>query len=93
VNRPFATERDRRRAAARAALMACHGLAHTPDAVAGLLRPFAGRFLIDPADAGRADPIAGLGVEPVLAPVIGIDAAERAALVSVLRALAERAPR
>jgi LPPG:FO 2-phospho-L-lactate transferase len=91
VDRSVRTERDRHRAAARAALLAAQGRAHTPEAVAELLSPFAGGFVLDPADAGRAGRVAGYGVVPVLAPVVGIDPGERAALVEVLGELAARA--
>jgi LPPG:FO 2-phospho-L-lactate transferase len=87
LNRPTVTERDRHRARARAALLACHGVPHTPCGVAGLLRSFAGRLMIDPADADSAGPIVRLGMEPVLAPVIGLNRRERAEQVRVLLAV------
>lgn len=88
VNRPAVTEPARARARARAGLLACRGVQHTPDGVAGLLHPFAGRLAIDPVDAHYADRISRLGIEPLLAPVIGADPAERTDLMRVLRVVA-----
>ena len=95
MNRPVVVERDRHRARARAMLLTARGIPHTVAGLAGLLRPFAGRMVIDPVDAASAGPVARSGMEPLLAPVIGLDGPERSAQVRALLAAgpAQRADR
>lgn len=90
AGRPLVTDRDRHRAAARAALMACRGLAHTPGDYARWIAPLASHVVLDPSDAAWSPDVTDLGLEVLLAPVIGADPDEREALVDAVLAVAER---
>ncbi|MBA3743347.1 MAG: 2-phospho-L-lactate transferase, partial [Sporichthya sp.] len=54
----------------RAALLAARGLAADAPAVAGLYRDFCRRFVLDQADADRADDVRRHGLEPVVVPTL-----------------------
>jgi LPPG:FO 2-phospho-L-lactate transferase len=82
--RPLVTDRDRHRAVARAALMACQGLAHTPGDYARWIGPLASHVVLDPADANWAPLVSHCGAEVVFGPVIGNDPDERRMLVDVV---------
>lgn len=82
--RPLVTGRDRHRAAARAALMACQGLAHTPGDYARWIVPLASHVVLDPADANWAPHVSRSGVAVVSGPVIGNDPYERSMMVDVV---------
>lgn len=71
ARRPLVSERDRRRAHARAALLRSRGLLHTPEAVAGLYVDVVDAFVIDPSDATDLDSVeaaAGAGTTVMIAP-------------------------
>jgi len=87
LGRPATTDRDRHRDKARRQLLAAAGIDHTPSGIAEWLSPLASHFVIDPTDAEWAAAVAATGAAPVLAPVIGIDAAERRALAVVVRSM------
>ncbi|MDY7106649.1 MAG: 2-phospho-L-lactate transferase CofD family protein [Actinomycetota bacterium] len=82
LGRPLGSDRDRHRAAARAALMACRGLAHTPVDHARWIASVVSHVAVDASDVTWAPAIADLGVEVILAPVIGIDPDERRTLLA-----------
>jgi LPPG:FO 2-phospho-L-lactate transferase len=84
AGRPLTTDRDRHRAAARAALMACRGLAHTPGDYARWIAPLASHVVLDPSDAAWLPDVIDTGAEVVLAPAIGMDPAERRGLLDAL---------
>jgi LPPG:FO 2-phospho-L-lactate transferase len=89
VGRALATDRDRHRDAARRRLMSAAGIGHTPGAIATWLMPLVTHFAVDPSDAGCYEAVAATGALPVIAPVIGIDANERRALVELFDSLRE----
>jgi LPPG:FO 2-phospho-L-lactate transferase len=87
LGRPVTTDRDRHRQAARRQLLSAVGIAHTPSAIAAWMAPLVSHFAIDPSDVNWSDSVAVTGALPVLAPVIGIDPGERAALIELCRSL------
>lgn len=87
LGRPVTTDRDRHRAQARERLMAATGMAHTPAAVARWLAPVVSHVAVDPSDAGWLGEVGATGASALVAPVIGIDASERRALVELFREL------
>jgi LPPG:FO 2-phospho-L-lactate transferase len=84
---------ERRRAAARAALLASVGLPATPAAVAGRYRDLADRFVLDRADADRADAVRAAGVKPVIAPTLLHLGADPTPLLTALLEGREQPPR
>lgn len=64
---PITDPGERRRAASRAALLAAEGVPATPEGVASVYTGLVRRFVLDTADAGRADAVAALGTRPVVA--------------------------
>jgi LPPG:FO 2-phospho-L-lactate transferase len=83
LGRPPVTDRDRHRESARRRLMAAAGVQHDPAAVATWLAPLVTHFVVDPTDVAWCDAIGTTGARPLVAPVIGIDAAERRSLVDL----------
>jgi LPPG:FO 2-phospho-L-lactate transferase len=93
---PIVDPGERRRAASRAALLAAEGVAATPDGVASVYSGLVRRFVLDTADADRADAVAALGLEPVVADTLLHLGADPAALVDVILnrlPVAARSPR
>lgn len=87
VRRPLVGERDRLRARARSALLAAHGLDHTPAAVAGMYREFVDTFVLDPVDVEDLEAVGdatGPGTEVIAAPAPTTTVEGVAALVQVL---------
>lgn len=84
-------ERDLRRAAARERLLTAVGETATPVAMAARYADLVDAFVLDPVDACDAGAVGALGVRPVFAPVTGLTAGERAALVELLVAEAAAA--
>lgn len=84
TRRPPRTDRDRRRAHARAALLATVGRDHTPVAVAGFYRGLIDTFVLDPADADDVDEITPLGCDVFVAPDVTTTVEGLTALVRVL---------
>lgn len=68
VRRPPQTDRDRRRAHARAALLATVGREHSPAAVAGFYRGLIDTFVVDPDDADDVEEVASQACDVLVAP-------------------------
>ncbi len=84
ARRPLATDSDRRRSHARAALMGAAGMSHQPIAVARRYRDLAARFILDPVDSMDALELRSLGLDVLIAPTVGDTAAARFQLVGAL---------
>ena len=78
--------RDIDRARVRGALLAAHGVAHAPAAIAGWYRDIAGVFVLDPVDALEAPAVAAVGLEALVAPAPLTTAAGLRELVRALTA-------
>jgi LPPG:FO 2-phospho-L-lactate transferase len=87
--RPLVNERDTRRAAARAALLAAAGIEHDPVAIARHYADLIDAYVLDEADAADVEPVARLGIEPLVAPLI--DRGGGNGLVATLLAFSTRA--
>ncbi|MBB3042864.1 2-phospho-L-lactate transferase CofD family protein [Nocardioides soli] len=87
VTTPPELQRDRRRHHARAALLACRGVAHEPIAVAEHFADLLTHVVLDPADADLAPALPSHVVGSV-APIVAQDAPSRAALVQACIATA-----
>ncbi len=87
ARRPCATERDDHRARARAALLAPFRIDHSPLAIATLYAGLVDAFVLDPTDAVDGPAVEAMGVEAVIAPVVGGDPGERAELIAALARL------
>ena len=86
--RPILCERDWRRAAARAALLAAAGVEHDPIAIARHYGDLVDAYILDDADRADAEAIARLGIQPLIAPTI--DLSRGAHLVAGLLTLIPR---
>ena len=78
--------RDIDRARVRGALLAAHGVAHAPAAIAAWYRDIAGVFVLDPVDALEAPAVAAVGLEALVAPAPLTTAAGLRELVRALTA-------
>lgn len=87
LGRPAATDRDRHRDTARRQLLAAAGIDNTPVAIATWLAPVVSHFALDPTDDTWCAAVADTGAIPLLAPVIGMDADERASLLDLFASL------
>lgn len=84
ARRPLTTERDRRRAHARAALLDAFGIGHDPLSVAELYAPFIDTFVLDTFDAEDAGAVRALGLDVLVAPVVASTPGERRELCAAL---------
>ena len=82
------TARDQRRASARAGLMSVRGFSHDPAGFGRWLDGLATHVLLDPSDAAWSDEVSAMGATVLLAPVIGVDEADRQTLVQQLGEIA-----
>lgn len=74
---PAVAARDRRRAAARAALLASRGMAHDPVGIAALYADLVDAYVLDDADAADAAAVRDLGLRVVVAPTLDRSAGPR----------------
>ncbi len=70
--RPPTIERDTRRTAARAALLASAGIEHDPVAVARHYAGLIDAYVLDEADQADSDAVSQLGIRPLIAPTIDL---------------------